>query len=168
MKNISTLKTIINIFYWLLLLSFGSTILAILGINFFEFINSSEGLNIFLTSKPWQLLSSLLPLLILYFLFIRGVYHLRATIPLLQTGDLFAEKVSEHFLKVGKLFSISGILGVLYKFILPFINKSKMEIAIDIATIGCVFLIIIGLFFLFFSEVFRKAKMIQEENKLTI
>ena len=168
MKNISTLKTIINVFYWLLILSFGSSVLAILGINIFEFINSSEGLNVFLASKPWQLLLTLLPLLILYFLFIRGVYHLRATIPLLHTGDLFAEKVSEHFSKAGKLFSIVGVLGILCKFILPLISNSKMEIALDIATIGFVFLIIIGLFFLFFGEVFQKAKTIQDENKLTI
>lgn len=166
MKNISTLKIIINVFYWILILSLGSTILAVLGINIFEFINSSEGLNVLVASNPLKQLLILLPLLVLYFLFIKGIYHLRATLPLLQTGNLFAEEVSKHFFKAGKLFSISGIIGVLCKFIFPFISEEK--IAVDFIFIWCVFLLIIGLFFLFFGEVFQKAKAIQEENKLTV
>lgn len=165
-NNISTLKTIINIFYWILILSLGSSILAVLGINIFEFINSSKGLNVFLASNPLEHLLILLPLLLLYFLFIKGIYHLRATLPLLQTGNLFKEKVSEHFSNAGKLFSISGAIGVLCKFIFPFISQEK--IAVDFIFIWCVFLLIIGLFFLFFREVFQKAKAIQEENELTI
>jgi hypothetical protein len=168
MKNISTLKTIINVFYWLLLLSFGSAILALLGINLVGFFTSGEGLSIFSIFNSWQFLLIFIPLLVLYFLFIKGVHHLRATMPLLSTGDLFTEKVSEHFSKAGKLFSIVGVLGILCQFIFPLITSSKMKVTLDFTTIGCIFLIIIGLFFLFFGEVFQKAKAIQEENNLTI
>ncbi|MEP0263130.1 DUF2975 domain-containing protein [Dokdonia sp.] len=168
MKNISTLKTIINVFYWLLVLSFGGTILALLGINFAGFFTSGEGLSIFSIFNSWQFLLIFIPLLVLYFLFIKGVHHLRATMPLLSTGDLFAEKVSGHFSKAGKLFSIVGVLGILFQLIVPLIASSKMKVSLDFTTISCVFLMIIGLFFLFFGEVFQKAKMIQEENDLTI
>lgn len=170
MKNISILRTIINIFYWLLALSFGVTILSILGINLAALFTSSEV--IIFPIRPPQLsqlfLINILPLVILNILFIIGVYHLRATIPLLHTGNLFVNKVSSHFSVAGKLFSTVGILGILYRLILPLLISSKILFPLEFTIICCVFLITIGLFFLFFGEVFQRAKAIQEENELTI
>ena len=106
-------------------------------------------------------------------IFMYGVYTLISRINTLSKGDFFNYNLIQSFSKAGKLFCVSGALGIFtsiltvfttiylkdFKYInyLNFDSKSQY-----------IMLLILGLFFLLFVKVLRKGSFIKEENDLTI
>lgn len=88
--------------------------------------------------------------------------------PLLEKGNYFDAEVISRFTKTAKLFLIASIGGIILQFISPLVLESRISLSINISTIAILFLVIIGLFFKFLAQIFNKARVLQDENDLTI
>jgi len=167
MKTISTFKKAINFYFYLLILIFFVLAFVIpiqyandtdTPINFIEDFDFS-GLRVDIFSI------NLLGFLVLFFLYIRAVYLIKNCLNDLSNGDYFSKKVTLNFKKAGKLFIISGIGVLVFKFVLRLTFVGDIWLGIDHAFMLS---LVLGLFLMFLSEVFTKARKTQEENDLTI
>jgi hypothetical protein len=117
-----------------------------------------------------------------FILFIVGVNLMRKTIPSFKKADFYSDTVIGNLKKSGKLFLFIGLSMTALKLIAliviqntPIFNGQGFHGwwnilfsiigAIDFAMV-C--LIILGLFLLIFSDSFKRANEIQQENELTI
>jgi len=104
----------------------------------------------------------IITLWVLYFLAIK---RLRQSVHDLSMGHYFSELVVTNFKKVGILFLICSAGEVIAKIVLSAFLKSAFKFSLDTSTI---LFVIMGLFFMFLSEVFEKARKLKLENDLTI
>lgn len=95
----------------------------------------------------------------------KTINTLKKCLPDLSNGNYFSDLVIRNFKIIGKLFLICGIGAWLSKIVLRLAFMSDVRIGIDNIL---VLLTIMGLFFMFLSEVFAKAKKTEQENELTI
>jgi hypothetical protein len=101
----------------------------------------------------------------LYFVYIKAIYLLKNSLDDLSSGNYFSLLVINNFNKIGKLFLISCVVEFVGRIVLRVLLEKKIGIELD----SSVFLfLIMGLFFLFLSEVFAKARGFKQENDLTI
>ncbi len=167
MKAINTFKKIITVYFFLL--AAGNAVLfVLLPILFaqgkFTTLEHFDGFDISSLSMG-RFLSMLLVAAFLQFQYIKAIYFLKNSLTDLSTGNYFSELVINNFKKVGNSFLICGIGFWAFKIVVRIALMSDIKIGIDHAL---VLLTIIGLFFLFLSEVFAKARKTEQENKLTI
>jgi len=182
MKTVKVLKVLINILYILLLFIFALAILFVIAISFFN-----ESLPLYLQGYKmlfssffdWKLFLVPFSTIINFILFTIAVYYLRKCIEPFINSDFYSTVVIKNLKKAGRLFVFIGLSTILFRLvailyfqsIVPvqgysgLLNAGSLISSIDITTI---FLIIIGLFFLLFSNTFENAKRLKEENDLTI
>ncbi|TBN03922.1 DUF2975 domain-containing protein [Hyunsoonleella flava] len=167
MKTIELLKKLITVYYYLLIIGFVAIIfLIVTGFS----SGDISGLNIIEDYDVSQLgVMELIALAVvpftIYILFVRTVYLLKATLRDLSEGNYFSKLVINHFSTIGKLILICAVLYATFKFVARLLLLSDVRLGIDFSLITP---IAIGLFFMFLSEVFTKARKTEEENKLTI
>ena len=168
MKTINILKKLITIYYYLMIIGFVG---AIISLPVLLFTNQSYEIT-FLGSKVdlgvLPLYKSLITLLLvgtLYYLFFRGVRLIKLSLNDLSEGNYFSLLVISNFKKIGTLFLICGFGSAVVKLVLGFLLVNILKVGVDTSW---VIFIIIGLFFLFLSEVFSKAGELRRENDLTI
>ena len=101
----------------------------------------------------------------LFAILLRAVDLLKDSMKDLSEGNYFSKSVIKKFKSVGILLMISGLFEAIGLLIITIILKSELSFTVDNSVILS---IIIGLFFMFLSEVFFKARTIQQENDLTI
>ena len=167
MKTIDILKKLITIYFYLQVLGF--VVLAIvvpilfsLGkFNTLEFLDNHDISNL----SFGRFMSMLLVALILAYQYVKAIYLLKNSLSDLSNGNYFSELVINNFKIIGKLFLICGVGAWLYKIVLRLAFMSDVRIGIDNIL---VLLTIMGLFFMFLSEVFAKARKTEQENDLTI
>ncbi|WP_299884558.1 DUF2975 domain-containing protein [uncultured Lacinutrix sp.] len=169
MKTIKLLKKLIDVFFVLLLLSL--FIYIVVGILYFGFSDllpegAIEVQDFIVKDKAMSIFFTILA--IAFGFFVKGVFHLRKTIPLLLTGDYFSETITKHFRACGIIFIYVGLTALLVHLISQWYLNSIIWIRIDTQIYMFLFLIIIGLFFKLFSIVFSKARDLKQENELTI
>ena len=170
MKTIQPLKTLINIFFYLLCFSafiyFSSLILYFMPP--FEFL--PDGLLKTHTDidNDTVLYVFTVVFTFAFIFFVKGIYHLRKTIPILIRGDYFSEDISKQFQLSGLLFIIVGIVSLIVHIESQVYLNSMVWFGIDNQIYTFIFLIIIGLFFKLFSLVLKEARIAKEENDLTI
>ena len=169
MKTISILKNFINVYYYLVLLIFITSVFAF-SRSFFtqntEMVSEVLEMSIDLNQLNFhERMIVLIVILVVYFMYTRAVFLLKSSLGDLSSGNYFSELVINNFNKIGKLFLISCIVEFIGRIVLRVIMKKNIGIESD----SSVFLfLIMGLFFLFLSEVFAKAGSIKQENDLTI
>ncbi len=117
-----------------------------------------------------------------FILFVYGVYLLKKTIPSFKRADIYGSLVVKNLRKSGQLFIFIGLSTILIKVIfffvvqnsIGFIGKGMQSFwyistslisSIDITMIS---LIVVGLFLLLFSDSFKNAQLLKQENDLTI
>ena len=166
MKTLETLKKLINFYYYFLVLGFVFfTLLPILfwfgKIKSLDLIKGYDFNNLNLL----ELFVITFVLICIYFFFVKAIYLLKGTLKDLSEGNYFSELVINNFKIIGKYVLISGISFSVFRFILRLILLSDIKIGIDNTLIIS---IIIGLFFMFLSEAFAKARQVKQENDLTI
>lgn len=170
MKSISIIKKVINVFYYLFLLAFAVEAIKfmfylILG-NFDKlkprFINNAldytDNLGIITVS------TNIIALVLIY-LFVLVVENLRMSTFKLEQADYFNDVVINCFKKAGVLLLTFSVIKFISKIIFPLLLHTSFKLTIDNFP---VLYVLIGLFFIFLSEVFNKAKIATEENDLTI
>lgn len=169
MKSISILKKLINIYFYLLVFGVIATVIY----TPFRLINGKiDNIHIRFFSdydisqlRNGMFLTVLMMSLLLYYFFIRAVFLLKNSLKDLSEGHYFSDLIIKNFKKIGRLSILCGFGFSAYQFILRFIFDSEMRL---VPSNTFMISIIIGLFFLFLSEVFAKAKLTKEENDLTI
>ena len=168
MKTINILKTLINIYYYLMIIAF---VAGVITIPLLLFTDQPYTMSLFDRQIDIGQLSSGKSILIvlvlgtvLYFYF-RAIQLMRNTVKKLAEGHYFSERVIVNFKKMGTLFLICGIGFSVVNIILKLLLENRLSVGLD----SSLFLFVItGLFFLFLSEVFKVAKDAKEENDLTV
>jgi len=168
MKNLKLLKNLITIYYYGILVIFGIGVIAIpmlLAIGEkteITFLDQVIDLQEITPIKMSILLVLIGSLYLLYFLSIRLV---KQTVDILATGTYFTIEIITNFKRIGQYFLGIGIGATVVKAIIGLITRSTIHMKIGGSML--VF-ILFGLFFMFLSEAFAKAKSLREENSLTI
>lgn len=184
MKTINILKILIDVLYVLLLVIFGLAVMLLIAVLFFNehlpfFL---QGYKMLFTTFSWKLLLVPFSTAVNFILFIISVYYLRQCIKPFVASDFYATIVIINLKKVGNLFVFIGVSTILIRVIAilyfqsmgPVIEGYGYSIlktvgvltsSIDVTTL---FLMIIGLFFLLFSNTFKNARSLKQENDLTI
>ena len=99
------------------------------------------------------------------FQFLRGIHLFKKCLNDLSNGNYFSELVVSNFKKIGQCFLIFGFGQWLFKIVVQLIIANDLNLGLD----NTLFLsLILGLFFLFLSEAFAKARDTKQENDLTI
>ncbi|TWO33853.1 DUF2975 domain-containing protein [Seonamhaeicola sediminis] len=102
---------------------------------------------------------------IILFPFLKGIYLFKKSLHDLSNGNYFSDLVVTNFKKIGVCFLIFGFGQWIFKIAVQLIFVNDLKLGID----NTLFLSsILGLFFLFLSEAFAKAKETKQENDLTI
>lgn len=167
MKTIKILRKLINIYYYLLLF-------VLVGIVIFVSILFQKGETIDLkiiegydtSSLSIQKLMAITVVpIVIYLLFVRAIYLLKSTLKDLSEGNYFSELIINNFKMIGKLILICGVSYAVFKFVIRLIILRDIRFGIDFSLITP---IVIGLFFMFLSEVFTNARETKKENDLTI
>lgn len=170
MKNLSTLSTIIKYFYYGLNLFFYLACAGAIALFFSGEIMETDGCNglDYINFGAWGTILYTICCLGLFYLFILAIGRLKQTTPFLLKGIGFSEPVSNGFKDGGKFLVYTGIGTALLQFIGPLVFLSELQISFDSVFLTAIFLVIVGLFFMFFGEAFLQAKALKEENELTV
>lgn len=167
MKNNILFKTLVDILFFLQGFAFpGFLLLMPLGAS------SSYNVYINFDVETWNLIhwGCLILSLIIYIVFLRGLYFLRKIARLLLAKRYFTNNYIQKLKITGIHFLISGIL---YAVLLVGIWMSKLfdgmlTFKYDTNVITPLFITIIGLFFILQSNTLLLAKSFKEENELTV
>ena len=166
MNTIKILKKLITLYYYLTILGF-LFIIVIVPITYFKGIelpiNYMNDFNIYNLSTG-KFISIYIVAIFIYFQFLKGLHLFKASLKDLLNGQYFSELVTNNFKKIGSAFLICSLCFWAFNFVLSFAILKELRIGINNAPI----LLFIGLFFLFLSEVFTKARITKQENDLTI
>ncbi|PWG05739.1 DUF2975 domain-containing protein [Polaribacter aquimarinus] len=172
MKSISILKKLIIFYYYFAI--FGILVLTIgFPIVFNLKKNKAESLVLnFMDMNIDVVDMNLTPFIIIIligviiiFQLLRGIYYFKKSLNDLANGNYFSELVVNNFKKTGKCFLIFGFGQWIYRIIIQIVVLEDLKLGIN----NTLFLAtILGLFFLFLSDAFAKAKETKQENDLTI
>ena len=157
MKFLKLLQILINVFFIILLLS----ILGWIVIISYQMI---RGLNTF--SFKMQIYTFLNVLLLTVFSL--GVFWLKKTVVKLADKDFYAPSVARNFKRAGMVFISTAIFSALLDFSSEISMNAHYDFTFNPDISSTFFSVIIGLFFIFFSEVLRKGKILKDENDLTV
>ena len=167
MNTINILKKLIILYYYLTILGIlfiivGSPIMYYKGIELP--INSMENFNVSNLSAG-KFISIYIAAIFIYFQFLKALHLFKNSLKDLTVGKYFSELVTNNFKRMGTAFLICGFSFSGFKIILRLALLSDLKLGVD----NTLFLLsILGLFFLFLSEVFAKARVTKQENDLTI
>lgn len=105
-----------------------------------------------------------------YILFLIGLNYLRRTARHFVLGFFFSEEIIHNLKRSGSFFVFSGIvLGIAYITIWGFSTLSgSINLTYGTNIMIPMFLCIVGLFFVLQSTALRSAKLLKEENDLTV
>lgn len=161
MKAAVKLKNILNLFFILLVISSVASAGALL---YFIFIGKTEtniqDENIDIVWSGF--------LVILFFGFTWGIYHLRKASFEFVKGRYFSNDIVHNFKKAGGIFSVLGTVALSIHLIGQLIYNSRIIIGMDSEMIGYLFILVIGVFLKSLSNVILEGQSIKNDNDLTI
>ncbi len=171
MKPPILLKTILDVCFFLLLLSF-------IGAVFLTAMTTIFGSDFIPIELKGQTISELTPtafVVILAELFIGGllvytIYILRKLIRNFFKGKLFTRYQIASLNLIGQLIIIITLGQGLIDFIATIFLEAKLRLGleIDLSFTSFWFILAIGLFFIYLSKIFDNARIMKEENELTV
>ena len=171
MKPSILLKTILDICFILLLLTFFSAC----GLFVMMILMEDHFIPIELNN---QIISDLTPTalcLVIAELLIGGllvytVYVLRKLVRNFFKGKIFTRYQIASLNVIGQLIVVITVAQGLVDFLGNFLLEAELQLAIemDLSFISFWFVLAIGLFFIYLSKIFEKAKLLKEENEFTI
>ena len=184
MKTIKTLKVLINLLYYALLIVVGVAAIyyALLLIYPKALPYSLQLPRMAFDFFDWKLMLGPVLTTINAILFIYGIYLLKKTVPSFEKANFYAPLVIRNLKRAGKIFVFIGLSMMLIKMILIIIVQGNLYSVINgfsgwlnvvLRLLGSIdfymiCLIIAGLFFTLFSDSFKNARLLKEENDLTI
>ncbi|MFY0629063.1 MAG: DUF2975 domain-containing protein [Flavobacteriaceae bacterium] len=182
MKTIKTLQILINLLYYILV-----GVLTMITVYYLILLIAPDILPGYLqvqrmlfTAFDWKLFLGPILSYINFGLFIYAIYLLKKVIPSFKEADFYSETVIKNLKKSGKIFIFIGLSMTLFKLIILLFVQSFVAFngyyswwGVFFALLGTidfamVCLVIIGLFFLLFSDSYKSAGKLKAENDLTI
>ena len=108
--------------------------------------------------------------ILIYLLFLRGLYYLRKVVASYLSGQIFSDHLIADLRRSGKDFLYAGVFVLAYKFVSWFLlmDDETIKLEFGLAALVPFFLMIIGSFIKIQSESMNRAKELQEEASLTI
>jgi len=177
MREISLLKFLINIFYYLVLFATIAIVLFVIvsavffdGVGFFVNSDTYVVLNEELShAKSWRDYAVVLGGIISMLIFLTSIYHLRNATLKIVNGEMYHKKVIHHLRLTGQFMILYVIFKSLFEFIKKLIYVQEFTIGFDFDGYdSSIFLIILGLFFMLIARVLDHARLVKTENDLTI
>lgn len=166
MKKLRLLITIVDLFWYLSILA----IVVIVGIMFYTIL-APNGFSVEVFGTSLQM--SLTQIIILYLIYLSaygllfyGLYLFRKLLKEFKKINLFGSTVIELLNRIGTVFIVAGVIVWLARFLLQLWEDGTISFTI-IPNQLLVFLGI-GLFFQVLAEIFQRAKILKDENELTI
>jgi hypothetical protein len=170
MRTILILKRLITVFYYLIFIGLIAPLFRIINQIITGKIHDlkpkifGEQLD-YGTMSLFEIgLSGVVPF-VLFYCFFQSLIYLKRSLKDLESGNYFSALVITNFKKIGILFLVCSLGEVIGKLLFFIVFKSKFHFELDSSV---VLFFIMGLFFMFLSEVFQKARRLQQENELTI
>lgn len=170
MKKLNILKTLLNLFWLFTLMTIVPLIIIIPMLLF----NSEMNLDVNIKGQILKTTDHFTKMVIVLnvisiLLFLYGIYQLRKVIIQFQKKQLFNNEIVERLNLTGKLIIISTILENVSFFIYNYFKKLPSENSININIFDSFLLsLIIGLFLIVISEIFKIAYNIKTESEQII
>ena len=184
MKTIRTLQILINLLFYILV-----GVLTIITLYYLTIFIAPDILPDFLQMPrmvfsffDWKFFIGPVFSYVNFILFVYGIYLLKKVVPSFKKADFYSLLVIKNLKKVGRIFVFIGLSMIILKLSILLIIQSGgifrglgfntwwrvMFSILGSIDFTMICLVIIGLFFLLFSDSFKNAKEIQQENELTI
>ena len=166
MKRLNLLKTIVDIIWYLSIPTLFIFVGFVLYMSWTGQAFTSTLYGSMIDLGGFQLVVVLCLSLITYGLLIYSLYLFRKVLQEFKKLQLFNQTVINLLLQIGKLVITAGILMFITKFLTKYWSFNKITVSLspnDLLIYGG-----IGAFFLVLSEVFDRARLLKEENELTV
>ena len=169
MNTAKTLFTTLNALIFIIILAIGIglllTILSISGVSP-EGINLKNEISNTELSVTHYLFMGLN--LLIYFIFIYGLFKLRIVAKLFLDNTLYNTELGKNSNLSGKCFVLSGVFWWLFDGLSSIHFNNAFSIGVSEKTFIYLFFIVIGLFLMLTSKLFDNAFALKNENDLTI
>jgi len=182
MKTIRTLQILINLLYFTLI-----GVFTMITVYYLILIIAPDILPKFFQMQSmmfsvfdWKFFLGPLLSFINFGLFIYAIYLLKKLIPFFKSADFYSTTVINNLKTTGKIFIFIGLSMTIFKLTMLLVVQNFMAfgggyqwwnvlfVLLGTIDFAMVCLIIIGLFFLLFSDTYRSAGKLKAENDLTI
>jgi len=168
MKKSHQLKWLLTVFFWGLILSSIVSTLFIIKFTIFKgqaltFLGTESNANDIWMNISWSSYSLVFSIFLAY-----GIFQLRSASINFKTSKYFSDSVIIPIKKAGNSFLVLGSLLILFHLISYFFFSSIYLLVIDTILYCYAFIFIVGIFFRFFGDAFSEAKVLKQENDLTI
>lgn len=170
MRKLNILKTVLDIFWVFSIIGVIGTIIFIPFYLFDSDMNIPLKINGQLIDSQ-TLFSKIIVIITIFsaLLFIYCVYLLRKVITMFQKMEIFSDEVVRLLNLIGKLIILSSIISSVSLYIYNSVENKHANLGLDFgASNSLIVSIILGLFFMVISEIFKIAKNMKEESELTI
>jgi hypothetical protein len=186
MKTIKILRTLINILFYALIAVFGiGCFFFIILLLFPESLPMPLRSFLMIFNQPFGWKVYLVPLssVVNFLLLIVAMFYLRKSTTSFLKSDFYNESVTKNFKKAGNVFVFIGVSSIIIQLfsVLYIQNLTYSMVQIKIGffinllnvlaaalDLKSTLAIIIGLFFLLFSNIFENSRVLKQENDLTI
>ena len=170
MKPPILLKSILDITFILLIFSFAGLILTYLGMLFFDFTFPIEINDHVAEEFTWKTIIIILANVIVSGISIYIIYLLRKLIRSFFKEEIFSRLQISLFNLIGQLIIFCTIAQFFIDFFANLIleSRAKLGFTIDSAFDSSLFILALGLFFIYLGKLFAKSRELQEENELTV
>ena len=170
MRKLNILKTVLDIFWVFSIIGVIGTIIFIAFYLFDSDMNIPLKINGQLIDSQ-TLFSKIIVMVSIFsaLMFLYSVYLLRKVITMFQKMEIFNDEVVRLSNLIGKLIILSSIISSVSLYIYNRIEDKNVDLTLDFGASNTLIIsIILGLFFMVISEIFKIAKNMKEESELTI
>ena len=121
-----------------------------------------------IVGKDWLSILVIILGAISAFFFVYAIFILRRVLILFQQNEIFTDKVIVYFRTIGKYIIISTLLSSLPLFFYNVINRGNIKIEFSGGFDSMLLSISLGLLFIVIAAIFSRAKVMKDENELTV
>ena len=168
MKSLQSLKTLINFLFIIICIVFTGISIAL----FYVALSGNLEFLLIEANSQIEIFSKIITLILVFALQVMSIYYLREFIKDVSPENLFSKKQIQSLSKTGKLMIYAVIIYTALNFLMKVIFENRIAISVfnnsENLFYNEIFLLIIGLFFLFLSHIFNSARKLKKENELTI
>lgn len=170
MKPPILLKTILDILFFILILSVSAPMIIFLALIFTEKPMPVEINNILVEDFNFTTISLISVSYLLAILSVYIIYLLRKLVRSFFKLKFYTRLQISLFNLIGQLIILAAISKVIINFFSSLILESKIRtnFKVDTSFDNLFFVLAMGLFFIYMSKLFENARKIKEENELTI
>ena len=171
MKRIYQLKSILDV---VIVFSMIIMVVSLLGLLYYLVTGNMNKINVTISDQKIDHIDSVLAVVIVlisvgYGLFIYSLYQLKKLVELFVRKEFFTDLSVKTLRVIGVSMLISSVFMVFPAYVYGVLNSATIHLTMKmISPESIVFSIIISLFFIILSYIFNEAKMIKEDNELTI